>query len=142
MRADDEWFTIKCQQDVKLISFRRNPEVAAVGLAASMRAKTCAMFYCIASRTWPRPFRCVMRCRAIRQNSPMADCLAHGRRQFVEVAANFPEPCRYVLETLGDVYKYDAEAREGKLSFAFALRTFELTPPLSSPAPGNDPRAS
>jgi hypothetical protein len=26
------------------------------------------------------------------------------------VAANFPEPCRYVLETLGDVYKYDAEA--------------------------------
>jgi hypothetical protein len=34
----------------------------------------------------------------------------------VEVVANFPEPCRYVLERLGDVYKYDAEAREGKLS--------------------------
>jgi transposase len=90
-------------------------------------------------------------CDALSRNTPkltdggeilLAHCLAHGRRQFVEVAANFPEPCRYVLETLGDVYKYDAEAREGKLSFAFALRTFELTPPLSSPAPGNDPRAS
>jgi hypothetical protein len=32
----------------------------------------------------------------------------------VEVAANFPEACRYVLETLGTVYKYDAEARERK----------------------------
>ena len=46
----------------------------------------------------------------------LANCLAHGRRQFVEVAANFPESCRYVLETLGGVYKYDAEARAGKLS--------------------------
>jgi len=35
----------------------------------------------------------------------LANCLAHGRRQFVEVAANFPEACRYVLETLGSVYK-------------------------------------
>jgi hypothetical protein len=26
----------------------------------------------------------------------LANCLAHGRRQFVEVAANFPEACRYV----------------------------------------------
>ena len=34
----------------------------------------------------------------------------------MEVAANFPEPCRYVLETLGEVYKYDAETRQGKLS--------------------------
>jgi hypothetical protein len=46
----------------------------------------------------------------------LANCLAHGRRQFVEVAANFPDACRYVLETLGSVYKYDAEARTAKLS--------------------------
>ena len=45
----------------------------------------------------------------------VANCLAHGRRQFVEVAANFPEACRYVLETLGEVYKYEAEARAAKL---------------------------
>ena len=46
----------------------------------------------------------------------LANCLAHGRRQFVEVAANFPEECRYVLETLGGVYAHDAEAREHGLS--------------------------
>ncbi len=34
----------------------------------------------------------------------------------MEVAANFPEACRYVLETLGSVYKYDAEARAANLS--------------------------
>jgi hypothetical protein len=45
----------------------------------------------------------------------LANCMAHGRRQFVEVAASFPEACRYVLETLGSVYKYDADARAAKL---------------------------
>jgi transposase len=52
----------------------------------------------------------------------LANCMAHGRRQFVEVAANFPEACRYVLETLGSVYKYDAEARTAKLSPQDRLR--------------------
>ena len=70
-------------------------------------------------------------CDALSRNTPklsdgaeilLANCLAHGRRQFVEVAANFPEPCRYVLETLGDVYKYDAEARERHLSAAERLQ--------------------
>jgi hypothetical protein len=52
----------------------------------------------------------------------LANCLAHGRRQFAEVAANFPEACRYVLETLGSVYKYDAEARAAQLSPQDRLR--------------------
>jgi transposase len=64
-------------------------------------------------------------CDALSRNTPkltdgaeilLANCLAHGRRQFIEVAANFPEPCRYVLESLGAVYRYDAEARDAKLS--------------------------
>src|ERR1700694_831163 len=42
----------------------------------------------------------------------LANCLAHGRRQFVEVAANFPDQCRYVLEMLGQVYGHDADARD------------------------------
>ena len=66
----------------------------------------------------------IQMCDALSRNTPkatgieilLANCLAHGRRQFVEVAANFPEQCRYVLETLGEVYKYDAEARAGKLT--------------------------
>ncbi len=69
--------------------------------------------------------RPIQMCDALSRNTPkltdgaeilLANCLAHGRRQFVEIAGNFPEPCRYVLERLGDVYQHDAEAREGKLS--------------------------
>jgi transposase len=71
------------------------------------------------------PGRPIQMCDALSRNTPklsdgaeilLANCLAHGRRQFVEVAANFPEQCRYVLEMLGDVYKYDAAARAGKLT--------------------------
>jgi len=43
-------------------------------------------------------------------------CLAHGRRQFVDVAESFPEECRYVLELLAAVYRNDATAREQKMS--------------------------
>lgn len=49
-------------------------------------------------------------------------CLAHGRRQIVEVAENFPKECRYVLETLGGVYRNDALAREQQLSAEERLR--------------------
>ena len=95
--------------------------------AASTRAKICAMCSNTAQRISAAPLQM---CDALSRNTPkltdgaeilLANCLAHGRRQFVEVAANFPEPCRYVLETLGDVYKYDAEARAAKLSPQDAL---------------------
>ncbi len=51
-----------------------------------------------------------------------ANCLAHGRRQVVEVVENFPEECRYVLETLRSVYHHDALAREQELSPEDRLR--------------------
>ncbi|MGA7926307.1 MAG: IS66 family transposase [Candidatus Sulfotelmatobacter sp.] len=63
----------------------------------------------------------IQMCDALSRNAPklaegveilLANCLAHGRRQIVEVAANFPDQCRYVLEMLGEVYGHDAEARE------------------------------
>jgi transposase len=52
----------------------------------------------------------------------VAHCMSHGRRQFVEVAENFPEECRYVLETLGRVWHHDALAREQRLSPEERLR--------------------
>jgi transposase len=67
----------------------------------------------------------IQMCDALSRNVPklpggveilLANCLAHGRRQFVEVAANFPHECRYVLGTLGRVYGHDAEARERGLT--------------------------
>jgi hypothetical protein len=45
-----------------------------------------------------------------------ASCLPHARRQYVDVAAQFPEECRYVLETLRDVFHHDKIARENELS--------------------------
>ena len=62
----------------------------------------------------------IQMCDALSRNTPklpgvevlLANCLAHGRRQVVDVAANFPEECRYVLETLGAVYGFDAEAKQ------------------------------
>ncbi len=45
-----------------------------------------------------------------------ANCNAHGRRQFVEIAASFPEECRYVLESFRSVYHHDALAEEQGLS--------------------------
>jgi len=40
-----------------------------------------------------------------------ANCNAHARRYFVDVTANFPEQCRFVLETLREVYRVDGRAR-------------------------------
>jgi transposase len=52
----------------------------------------------------------------------VANCMAHSRRRYVEVADAFPEECRHVLETLAAVYKFDAEARDRKLSPEERLR--------------------
>jgi transposase len=64
----------------------------------------------------------IQMCDALTRNLPgklqtmLANCLAHGRRQFVDVAEQFPEECRHVLESLGVVYHNDALAREQHLS--------------------------
>ena len=50
--------------------------------------------------------------RIIAPSQPCANCLTHGRRYWVQAAANFPEECRYILEILGKVYHNDAIARE------------------------------
>jgi len=52
----------------------------------------------------------------------VAHCLAHGRRQIVEVAQNFPVECRYVLEQLGEVYGIDAQARDAGMTSEERLR--------------------
>lgn len=72
----------------------------------------------------------IQMCDALSRNTPklegiktlLANCLAHGRRQFIEVAENFPQECRHVLEALGNVYHNDALAREQQLSPEDRLR--------------------
>ena len=64
----------------------------------------------------------IQMCDALARNAPaelktiLANCLAHGRRQFVDVADRFPEECRHVLESFSVVYHNDAIARERNLS--------------------------
>jgi len=59
---------------------------------------------------------------ALSRNAPksidtvVGKCLAHGRRQFVKITPNFPEPCRHVLEALGEVYHNDQLTRERGLT--------------------------
>jgi transposase len=67
-------------------------------------------------------------CDALTRNLPkslevlLAHCLAHGRRQFVQVADNFPHECRHVLQALAEVYRYDEQAREQGFSPEDRLR--------------------
>jgi transposase len=69
----------------------------------------------------------IQMCDALSRNMPaelktiVANCLAHGRRQFVEVAEHFPEECRHVLEALAAIYRNDAIARKRNLSPAARL---------------------
>jgi hypothetical protein len=59
----------------------------------------------------------ILMCDALSRNTStdfsaiVANCLAHGRRHFVDVVHKFPDEVRHVLEVLSDVYKNDAETR-------------------------------
>lgn len=64
----------------------------------------------------------IQMCDALSRNVPaqfetvLGNCLTHGRRKFVEIADLFPDECRYVIETLRDVYHNDELARERNLN--------------------------
>lgn len=45
----------------------------------------------------------------------LAYCLVHARRHFVDAAMNFPEECEFVINTLAEVYRFDAETKEEKM---------------------------
>lgn len=64
----------------------------------------------------------IQMCDGLSHNTPpeletiLANCLIHARRYYVDVADNFPTECRYVLETLRDVFRNDATARKVGMS--------------------------
>ena len=55
----------------------------------------------------------------------LANCLAHSRRKYVEIVESFPEEVRFVLETLREVYRVDAETRKKDLSPAERLQVHQ-----------------
>jgi transposase len=70
----------------------------------------------------------IQMCDALSRNLPgelqtiLAHCLAHARRQFVEVYERFPQECGHLLEALAVVYRNDAIAQERQLSAEARLR--------------------
>lgn len=96
--------------DLRIALFFTGPRHAGENLAAVLKQRACEL---------DRP---IQMCDALSRNLPkvletiVANCLAHGRRGFVEVAAHFPEACLYVLQILADVYTNDAAARSQGLS--------------------------
>jgi len=75
-------------------------------LLARKRGRPAPIQMCDAlSRNLPKPLKTIL-----------AHCLAHGRRQFVELLGNYPTECAYILRVLARVYKNDAIAQKRKLS--------------------------
>lgn len=60
----------------------------------------------------------IQMCDGLARNLPealdtiLANCLAHGRRQFVDLVDRFPDECRHVIEAFKVVYRNDKIARE------------------------------
>jgi len=60
----------------------------------------------------------IQMCDALSRNTSkefetiLANCMAHARRNFVDIAESFPDECAHVIEILGTVYKHDAEAKD------------------------------
>lgn len=64
----------------------------------------------------------VQMCDALSRNTTsdfkiiLSNCMSHARRNFVEVVANFPDECRYVIEILAEVYHIDAQTKKQNMT--------------------------
>ena len=64
----------------------------------------------------------IQMCDALSRNTSkefetiLANCLTHGRRNFVDVAASFPEETAHVIDQIAMVYKNDETVKEQNLS--------------------------
>src|SRR5690606_18662667 len=64
----------------------------------------------------------IQMCDGLSRNLPdefvalLARCTAHARRKFIDVESAFPDEVRHVLETIAQVYRNDALARQRSLS--------------------------
>ena len=64
----------------------------------------------------------IQMCDGLARNLPgeletiVANCLAHGRRNFVELFDRFPDECRHVIKAFKVIYRNDKVAREEALS--------------------------
>ena len=107
-------------KDFRIALFFTGLKHAGENLAALLQAR---------ERTRRRP---IQMCDALSRNLPkplktiLANCLAHGRRQFVELVNNFPTECATILRVLARVYQDDAIAQKRNLSDAERLKFHQL----------------
>lgn len=70
----------------------------------------------------------IQMCDALDRNVPkefktiLANCLIHGRRNFVDQTVSFPEECLFVIETLAEVYRFEAITKDQNMSAAERLQ--------------------
>jgi len=63
----------------------------------------------------------IQMCDGLSRNVPkdfktiLSNCIAHGRRRFIDINEAFPEECKYVLKTLKKVYKNDAYTKQKQM---------------------------
>jgi transposase len=100
---------VSVTQEQKIAIFHTGREHAGESLAELLKQRTLEkppLQMCDAlSRNLPKDFETIL-----------GNCLSHGRRYFVKVIDAFPDECLFVIETLRDVYRHDATAREQKMS--------------------------
>jgi transposase len=64
----------------------------------------------------------IQMCDGLKRNLPksftvvLSNCLAHGRRHFVDVAEDFPDECRLVIENLAQVFANEEIALEQNMT--------------------------
>jgi len=64
----------------------------------------------------------IQMCDALSRNEPkefptvLANCLAHARRNFIDVAESFPEECRHAISLFAKVYEHEAKTKEKKMT--------------------------
>jgi len=101
---------ISVLENIRIALFFTGHRHAGENLVALLKQRACEL---------DRPLQM---CDALSRNMPgelntiVGNCLLHGRRQFVDLANNFPKECLYVLEILREVYANDAEAKRQAMS--------------------------
>jgi hypothetical protein len=61
-------------------------------------------------------------CDGLSRNEPkefariLCNCLTHARRNFVDLIPSFPQECDFVIQSLRQVYRFDAQAKEANFS--------------------------
>ena len=101
---------VSTRAGARIALFFTGPQHAGENLAAVLAQR-------LAERDRP-----IQMCDALSRNLPqelrtlVANCLAHGRRKFVDVAAHFPTECQYVIDRLAQAYRHDAVAKQQALS--------------------------